>query len=105
MAKDCFGGASMSNPSMFGRRIKQLRQEHGLTQDMLAERVGCASETIRKIEAGQRRPSYQIAMRLAEQLGIPPERRACFIRSSRDGSGEEPVDLPSQPASVTQPAG
>src|SRR5581483_1017245 len=29
----------------------------------------------------------------------------CFIRSSRDGSGEEPVDLPSQPASVTQPAG
>ena len=70
----------MSNPSTFGSRVKQLRQEHGLTQDALAERVGCATQTIRKIEGGQRRPSYQIAARLAEILGVAPEERACFIR-------------------------
>jgi predicted ATPase/DNA-binding XRE family transcriptional regulator/Tfp pilus assembly protein PilF len=94
----------MSNPSTFGGRLKQLRQEHGLTQDALAERVGCATQTIRKIEAGQRRPSYQIAARLAEQLGIAPEDRANFIRFSRDEPRPEQIELPTQTVSETQPA-
>lgn len=94
----------MSNPSTFGGRLKQLRQEHGLTQDTLAERVGCATQTIRKIEGGQRRPSYQIAAKLAEELGIAPEERARFIRFSRDEPGEEQIDLPTQTGSDTQPA-
>jgi predicted ATPase/DNA-binding XRE family transcriptional regulator len=91
----------MSNPSTFGSRLKQLRQEHGLTQDALGERVGCATQTIRKIEGGQRRPSYQIAARLAEELGIPPEDRARFIRSARDEPEKEPVD--SQATAVPEP--
>lgn len=94
----------MSNPSTFGGRLKQLRQEHGLTQDTLAERVGCATQTIRKIEGGQRRPSYQIAAKLAEQLGIAPEQRAYFIRFSRDEPGAEQIDLPPSTVSETQPA-
>jgi predicted ATPase/DNA-binding XRE family transcriptional regulator len=94
----------MSNPSTFGSRLKQLRQEHGLTQDALAERVGCATQTIRKIEGGQRRPSYQIAAKLAEQLGIAPEDRASFIRSSRDEPREEQIEPPTQTVSETQPA-
>jgi predicted ATPase/DNA-binding XRE family transcriptional regulator len=94
----------MSNPSTFGGRIKQLRQEHGLTQDTLAERVGCATQTIRKIEAGQRRPSFQIAAKLAQELGIAPEDRACFVRFSRDEPGAEQIDLPTPFASETQPA-
>lgn len=74
----------MTNPSTFGTRLKQLRQEHGLTQDTLAERIGCATQTIRKIEGGQRRPSYQIAAKLADELGIAAEERAHFVRFSRD---------------------
>jgi predicted ATPase/DNA-binding XRE family transcriptional regulator/Flp pilus assembly protein TadD len=84
----------MSNPYTFGSRLKQLRQEHGLTQDALAERVGCATQTIRKIEGGQRRPSYQVAARLAEELSIAPEERARFIRSARDEPTNGPTDLP-----------
>jgi predicted ATPase/DNA-binding XRE family transcriptional regulator/Tfp pilus assembly protein PilF len=100
----CFERASMSNRPTFGSRLKQLRQEHGLTQDALAERVGCATQTIRKIEGGQRRPSYQIAARLAEQLGIAPEDRASFIRSARDEPREEQIELPAQPVSEARPA-
>jgi predicted ATPase/DNA-binding XRE family transcriptional regulator len=95
----------MSNPSTFGGRLKQLRQEHGLTQDALAERVGCATQTIRKIEGGQRRPSYQIAAKLADELGIAPEERACFIRFSRDEPRQAHIDLPAQTVSEPQPAG
>jgi predicted ATPase/DNA-binding XRE family transcriptional regulator len=94
----------MSNPSTFGSRLKQLRQERGLTQDALAERVGCATQTIRKIEGGQRRPSYQIAAKLAEQLGIAPEDRASFIRLSRHEPRDEQTEPPTQAAAATQPA-
>jgi predicted ATPase/DNA-binding XRE family transcriptional regulator len=94
----------MSNPSTFGSRLKRLRQERGLTQDALAERVGCATQTIRKIEAGQRRPSYQIAARLAEHLGVAPEDRASFIRFSRDEAREAPAEAPAQAVSEPQPA-
>lgn len=92
----------MSNPSSFGVWLKHLRQEHGLTQDMLAERIGYAAQTIRKIEGGQRRPSYQIAARLAEELGIAAEDRARFIRSARDEPGEAQVELLAPNASETQ---
>lgn len=79
----------MGERTTFGGRLRQLRQEHGLTQEMLAERVGYATQTIRKIEGGQRRPSYQVAARLADALGVPPEERAAFIRLARDGAAEE----------------
>ncbi|HWQ11735.1 MAG TPA: tetratricopeptide repeat protein [Roseiflexaceae bacterium] len=98
-------GASMGKPSTFGGRLKQLRQEHGLTQDMLAERVGYATETIRKIEGGQRRPSYQIAAKLAQELGIAPEERAGFIRLARTEPGEEPIDPPTETAPAPPPIG
>jgi predicted ATPase/DNA-binding XRE family transcriptional regulator len=98
----------MSYPSTFGGRLKQLRREHGLTQDTLAERVGCATQTIRKIESGQRRPSYQIAARLAQELGIAPENRGFFIRFARYDRCEQGTDLPkqtveAQPASPAPP--
>src|SRR3712207_6786337 len=78
------GVASMEDePSGFGRRLKHYRQAEGLTQAALAERVPCAPETIRKFEAGTRRPSYQMAERLAEILGLPPDERAIFVREAR----------------------
>ncbi len=65
------------NPDIsFGKLIKQHRHAHDLTQAELARRVGCATITIRKIEADTLRPSVQIAERLAMALNIPLEERA-----------------------------
>ena len=51
----------MENFIMFGRWLKARRMENDLTQGELARRVYCAEITIRKIEAGDLRPSRELA--------------------------------------------
>ncbi len=54
-----------------------------LTQDALAGLIGSALGTIKKIETDERRPSRQLAERLASCLRLPPEERAAFIQAAR----------------------
>ncbi|HSH82039.1 MAG TPA: LuxR C-terminal-related transcriptional regulator [Herpetosiphonaceae bacterium] len=67
----------------FGAWLKQRRKQRDLTQAMLAARVGCAAETLRKIEAGRRRPSREILERLVEHLQVPEEERSPLLRQAR----------------------
>jgi predicted ATPase/DNA-binding XRE family transcriptional regulator len=69
-----------------GSWLKSRRKALDLTQGELAERVGCASITIQKIEANRRRPSKQMAKLLAEHLKIPTELHQEFVRFSRGTS-------------------
>ena len=62
----------MSNGSLFGGWVKRRRRALGLTQNDLAQQVACSHDLIKKIEAGTRRPSVQIARRLATFLEVPP---------------------------------
>ena len=55
----------------FGKLVREHRLSLGLTQAELSIRVGCATITVRKIEADTLRPSVQIAERLAMALDIP----------------------------------
>ena len=79
----------MGETLAFGSWLKRCRQERGLTQDALADRVGCATQTIRKIEGGQRRPSYQMAERLAQVLELALDERPGWMHASRDSSEKE----------------
>jgi predicted ATPase/DNA-binding XRE family transcriptional regulator len=93
----------MGDPSVFAAWLKRRRQLRGLTQDMLAERVGCATQTIRKIEGGQRRPSHQMAERLAQVLEINAAERDAWMRAAREG-GDEPSSAEpaaAEPAAAT----
>ena len=47
----------MADAPAFGRWLKQRRHALDLTQDALAEQVGCSTETIRKLEAERTRAS------------------------------------------------
>lgn len=67
----------------FGHWLKARRKALDLTQDELARQVGCAAESIRKIEAGAQRSSKQLAERLAQSLGVPADERAAFVRLAR----------------------
>ena len=58
----------MADAPAFGRWLKQRRHALDLTQDALAEQVGCSTDTIRKLEAERTRASRLLAERLAEQL-------------------------------------
>ena len=87
----------------FGQWLKQQRKNLDLTQEGLAERVGCSDIAIRKIEAGQRRPSRQVAELLADIFNVPTSEREEFISFARglDGrdqaSASEPVQRVSEP--------
>src|SRR6185436_11653247 len=63
---------SMDCDASFGRWLLLRRKALRLSCVELARRVGCATVTLRKIEADERRPSRQVAARLAEQLAIAP---------------------------------
>lgn len=67
----------------FGYWLKLKRKSLDLTREGLAERVGCSAATVRKLEAEERRPSEQIAERLAEIFEIPQNEREKFLRFAR----------------------
>ena len=73
----------------FGVWIKRRRKALDLTQQELAERVGCSVATIIKIEADERRPSHQIADLLVSHLEIPPDQRKLFIKVARQEKAAE----------------
>lgn len=90
----------MEVPASFGRWVRQRRKLLDLTQDDLARAVGCSAVTIRKLEADERRPSRQIAERLADQLRIAPQERASFIGMARAEAEPAP---PAGPGGELQP--
>ena len=84
----------MNPGTSFGLWLKARRRSMDLTQPDLAKRVGCSLETIVKIESGERRPSKQVAERLAECLGIPADEHSAFVKYARvELSGSQPLLL------------
>jgi transcriptional regulator with XRE-family HTH domain len=61
----------------------------------LARQVGCSAITLRKLEAEERRPSKQIAERLADVLRVPPDDRLAFLRFARGDPFAAPATLKS----------
>ena len=76
----------------FGDWLKRKRKALDLTQAELASQVGCSAAAIRKLEAEERRPSAQIAERLAEIFYIAPDERANFLRFARGELRSAPAD-------------
>ncbi|QLQ08680.1 MAG: helix-turn-helix transcriptional regulator [Anaerolineae bacterium] len=72
----------MDTVDSFGYWIRRRRKALDMTQDELAQRVGCAPVSLRKIEADERRPSLQMAQRLATCLALPLEDHARFIAAA-----------------------
>lgn len=48
-----------------GKRIRNLRKQHGLTQEQLAEQLGIALNTVSRIEIGYRGISVDLAIELS----------------------------------------
>lgn len=83
-------------PTTFGSWLKKLRAEQDLTQERLSELVGCATPTLRSFEIGVRRPSREMAERIAEVLKLPNDERSEFLRLARQVP-ERQRDLPAAP--------
>lgn len=54
----------------FPGRLRELREQIGLTQQELAERVGVQRDAVARWEAGRREPSWSNVLALAAALGV-----------------------------------
>ena len=86
----------MHDNAEFGRRLRQLRRTRDLTQEALAQAAFCALDTIKKLESGRRRPSRQLAIQLADVLGLDATERVDFLAATRASAtpGAPAVALP-----------
>lgn len=55
----------------FGRAIRELRKERGLSQEALALRAGLDRSYVGDIERGQRNPSLASILKIVEGLEVP----------------------------------
>ena len=53
---------------LFGRRLRELRLTRDLTQEIVADRVGCSQSHLSTIEWGERVPNLLMIIRLALAL-------------------------------------
>jgi len=62
----------MSLSKTFGRNVRRVRKERGLSQEALADEVGLAVTYVGQIERGIRNPTLEIVERLARALKVKP---------------------------------
>ena len=84
----------------FGYWVRRQRRALDLTQRVLAECVGCAVATIKKIEADERRPSVQMAERLAGCLRIVDDQRARFLLVAQQERAVDTLPIAATPMLV-----
>jgi transcriptional regulator with XRE-family HTH domain len=54
-----------------GPRLRQLRERRGLTLTTLAAQTGISKSTLSRLEGGQRKPSLELLLPLAEAYHLP----------------------------------
>ena len=92
----------MSNENIsFGQWIRKRRKALDLTQQELAQRVGCSVSLIFKIESDERRPSRQIAALLAKHLEVESGQQQLFLKVARQEKSAEELE-PASPLSISE---
>ncbi|MDQ6994261.1 MAG: helix-turn-helix domain-containing protein [Mariprofundaceae bacterium] len=76
------------------KKIKTLRQQHGLSQRALAEQSGISAASLSQLESGQSSPSVATLEKLADGLGIAV---AAFFLETGDQKDIEIFDLNDRP--------
>jgi transcriptional regulator with XRE-family HTH domain len=93
---------------LVGPRLKRMRSQRGVTLADLSERTGISKSTLSRLETGQRRPSLELLLPLAQTYRVPlddlvgaPEVGDPRIRlKPRRVNGRTVLPLTQQPGSV-----
>lgn len=91
-----------------GPRLKRLRTERGVTLAALSEKTGVSKSTLSRLESGQRRPSLELLLPIAQAHQVPldelvgaPEVGDPRVRSApRQLDGMTAVPLTRQPSAL-----
>lgn len=58
---------------VFGKRVRELRKERGLSQIELAAKVGIDRSYMGFLERGERNPSLEVIAKIADALSVTPD--------------------------------
>ena len=61
----------MNNKHEAGAKMARLRKAKGMTQAELAQKLAVSQRMVAACEAGERRPSVELAQRIGLELGFP----------------------------------
>ena len=60
----------MDNKKLLGKRIKEIRKNHKLTQEQLSEMVGIETSSLSGIESGRFFPSLHVLDKMSSVLNV-----------------------------------
>lgn len=68
----------------FGKLVRTIRKQRKLTSSQVAERVNIEVKHLGRIERGEKRPSFELIIALADALEASPSAFFDFESTSRD---------------------
>lgn len=71
----------------FGKRLATLRKERSMTQQSLADAVGCHVTMVRRYEAGETQPTLEVIRNMARALSVSAD--ALVFEQDERKPGEE----------------
>ena len=74
----------MLSSEEFGRKLKELRCEKGLSQQQLADRIVISRSAIANYEAGNRLPDVSMLARISDSLGIESYILLNYLRETEE---------------------
>jgi transcriptional regulator with XRE-family HTH domain len=69
----------------FAQRLRELREQAGLTQESLAYKTGMSVSSIRNYEQGIREPYWKGVFQLAKALSVSSEAFAVCVKDGAAG--------------------
>lgn len=78
--------------ALLGKRLRQQRQQRGLTMEQLAEMVGLSKNYISLIERGQKMPSTTTLVKIVNTLHISADVLLCDEVVSVNSAVDEELD-------------
>ncbi|MDQ7841397.1 MAG: helix-turn-helix transcriptional regulator [bacterium] len=88
----------------YGRAIRRLRRERGMTRDALATESGVSPSYLYEVERGYKRPSTDVLASVAEALGRSPSEMLAYIEVMSEALPETPDETPIM-AQIDEPPG
>jgi len=67
-----------------GKRLRELRNQHGLTVEEVADKLLCSATKISRLETGARRPSFRDVRDLCELYGLDEPTSTEFMSLARE---------------------
>jgi transcriptional regulator with XRE-family HTH domain len=84
--------------SAFGRRVRELREREGLTQDRLAKLSGMHASVIGRFERGKHDPQLSSVLSIARGLGVSPGELLDTLADTTQGREQSPRSSTPGPA-------